>query len=338
MIEKEVDIVSVGDQLRSCREKMNITLTEISSQLHLDSRVIRAIEDDDYSALPDPMYVRGYIRGYCKLLGQNPDEFLELFKKNVNRDDPEIIPEIKYPTQTSSSDKPVKAFTYLISLGLVLLVIAWWQSNFIIKSETVPGAAETQQLDDQKPEASLDTNTNETNARFSSLPTNSPEIISSPADFLIDSPAVGSEENLAVGVDYDDGVNPESIENTIIIPITEESSLINVSQELDESTDNFLASDLPDQSVLSSTSTEPVGPDSLDIYVSSDSWIEIFDVNEQKIYFDLGRAGDQLSLNGTAPFDVILGFAQGVSIELNGNRFDHSPYTRSGVARFRLEE
>ena len=67
-------------------------------------------------------------------------------------------------------------------------------------------------------------------------------------------------------------------------------------------------------------------------------WIEIFDVNEQKIYFDLGRTGDQVSLNGTAPFDVILGFAQGVTIELNGKLFDQSPYTRGGVARFKLEE
>jgi cytoskeleton protein RodZ len=340
MIEKEVEIEidSVGDQLKSCREKMNITQAEISSQLHLDSRIIRAIEENDYNTLPDPIYVRGYIRGYCKLLGQNPDEFLELFKKNVNRNDPEIIPEIKYPTQTSSSDKPVKAFTYLITLGLVLLVIAWWQSNFMIKNETVAKSVQTQQIDDPKPEPSLTEITNETSVRFSSLPTNNAETISSPTDYFIDSPTVSTEDIPAVDAEYDDGLNPDFIENLANISIAEETSLIDINQQIDESTDIVLTADLPDQSTLSSTSLEPVGPDSLDIYVSSDSWIEIFDVNEQQIYFDLGRTGDQLSLKGTAPFNVILGFAQGVTIELNGKRFDQSPYTRSGVARFKLEE
>ena len=135
-----------------------------------------------------------------------------------------------------------------------------------------------------------------------------------------------------------EGILPEFIENLENIPIAEESSLININQQLDESLETIFASDLANESDLSSTTNEPFEPDTLDIYISSDSWIEIFDVNEQKIYFDLARTGDQLSLNGTAPFDVILGFAQGVTIELNGQPFDQSPYTRGGVARFKLEE
>jgi cytoskeleton protein RodZ len=207
-------------------------------------------------------------------------------------------------------------------------VIAWWQSNFIIKNQPDSEPAQTQVLDIQTPEPSLDEISNETNASFSSLPINFPEVISSPAEYIIDGTAV----------DADEGILPEFIENLENIPIAEESSLININQQLDESLETIFASDLANESDLSSTTNEPFEPDTLDIYISSDSWIEIFDVNEQKIYFDLARTGDQLSLNGTAPFDVILGFAQGVTIELNGQPFDQSPYTRGGVARFKLEE
>ena len=52
----------------------------------------------------------------------------------------------------------------------------------------------------------------------------------------------------------------------------------------------------------------------------------------------LARAGDTFDLHGTAPFSVLLGFAQGVNIQLNGKPFDPAPYSRSGVARFTLGE
>ena len=80
------------------------------------------------------------------------------------------------------------------------------------------------------------------------------------------------------------------------------------------------------------------GPDTLVLTVNSDSWIEIYDVNSQRVYFDLGRRGDRLTLHGTAPFEILLGFAQGVSIEFNGEPIEQAPFTRSGVARFTLGE
>ena len=60
------------------------------------------------------------------------------------------------------------------------------------------------------------------------------------------------------------------------------------------------------------------------------------DVNGDKVYMGLGRAGDTLDLHGTAPFSVLLGFAQGVKVEFNGKPFDLASYSRSGVAHFTL--
>jgi cytoskeleton protein RodZ len=85
--------------------------------------------------------------------------------------------------------------------------------------------------------------------------------------------------------------------------------------------------------------TPPVtGPDSIILNVTADSWIEIIDAKDQRVYVDLARTGDVLYLSGYAPFQVLLGFAQGVTIQYNGNPFDQSPYSRSGVARFTLGE
>ncbi len=81
------------------------------------------------------------------------------------------------------------------------------------------------------------------------------------------------------------------------------------------------------------------GPDSIKMVLSANSWIEVFDANNEKVYYDLARTGQTLTLNGTAPFSILLGFSQGVTVEFNGVAFDPAPYSsRVGIARFVLGE
>ncbi len=333
MVENEIEKepVFIGAILKEYRENQNVSINQVANQLHLDNRIIVAIENDDHESLPDPIYVRGYIRGYCKLLKLDAEGMLALYKESDHRDDPEIIPEIKYPTQSSSSDKPVKAFTYLISLGLVLLVIIWWQSNFIISGPSTP----TSEVTDSQPVE---------------------EILAEPQ------PSIPLEEiNIRQYVPVT-GYTPQYPMDITITPGIEETQLLNPFAPADESVeiDGQIMDEISDQFTPDtdfesiSTSSEvsqttsidetekesppSTRPDTLILTLHSDSWIEIFDVNEQKVFYDLGRTGEELTLKGTAPFDILLGFSPGVSIEYNGNPVDQSPYTRAGVARFTLGE
>lgn len=127
--------VSIGETLRNLREERNLTVTEIAGRLHLDPRIIEQLERDAFEELPASIFVRGYIRNYAKQLEVDPERLIEIYDETGSEEEPEIIPEVKHPHQTSSSDKPVKAFTYLLTLILVILLIAWWQSNFLIPND-----------------------------------------------------------------------------------------------------------------------------------------------------------------------------------------------------------
>ena len=331
---EENETLSVGSLLKDAREKKNVSVTEVASQLHLDSRIIGSIEEDAYDLLPDPIYVRGYIRSYCKLLGENADKLIEIYQQNATKDDPEIIPEIKYPAQTSSSDKPVKAFTYLMSLGLVLLLIAWWQSNFIIDNSS-DGSVPIEEVIDTPVELE-EIRVEELDAATPSA-TNIPENISiAPIDLDANPETVMNADSSTFATGLSDTEDMEGSQNRNIT-LREDPYL---SDSLYDSTENSIAEFFEDGTDDSETSNTyvAVGPDTLVLNLTADSWIEIFDVYEQKVYFDLGRTGDRLTLHGSSPFDILLGFAQGVTIEFNGRAVDQSPYTRAGVARFTLGE
>ena len=128
---------SPGTCLKQLREEQNLSIQEVATQLFLEPRIIEALESDDYSMLPAATYVKGYLRSYAKVLKISADPILDLYEE-YEQEPPEIIPEVKLKTQqTSSRDKPMQAFSYLIVFVLILLLFAWWRSNFVLDTNSI---------------------------------------------------------------------------------------------------------------------------------------------------------------------------------------------------------
>ena len=77
-------------------------------------------------------------------------------------------------------------------------------------------------------------------------------------------------------------------------------------------------------------------PDRLLLQFNDDSWVEITDARGERLFFNLGRAGQTRLLEGQAPFEILLGNAPAVQIEYNGVPYNHKRFNRKNVARFRL--
>ena len=68
-----------GSILAQARKKQQKSIEEIAQELNLSVTQIKAIELDQSDGLPEPTYVRGYIRAYAKLLGLKPEEVLQSY-------------------------------------------------------------------------------------------------------------------------------------------------------------------------------------------------------------------------------------------------------------------
>ena len=66
------DMRGPGARLREAREAANISLDRIAMSLLLDPKIVEALEEDDFDRLPAPTFVRGYLRGYARVLGVRP--------------------------------------------------------------------------------------------------------------------------------------------------------------------------------------------------------------------------------------------------------------------------
>ena len=118
-----------GAQLAQARADLRLTHAEVAAKLHLASRQIQALEEDDYRELPGATYVRGYLKSYALLLGLTPGPILDAYARltavPVATDFRAIAPH----KEITSRHHQVRFVTYIVALLVVGLAAAWWQGR-----------------------------------------------------------------------------------------------------------------------------------------------------------------------------------------------------------------
>ena len=281
----------LGDLLTRAREKLSFSQKDIASKLNLKVEFIAALDANDFDKLPAPTYVRGYIRSYASAVNLNADSLINLYEGSAEAP-PEILPDVKPVVQASSRDKPVKAMTYLVTLTLVIMIIAWWQGQhmvgtgfFTVNSKTSEGG------------------------KYPGGFTYTYDVVNHPDTF---------EASEIDGLELDDS----DLKNMKIVDLAKTSES---KTDVVSSTEDSL-----NQNAQTNLGT-------LKMELTAESWIEVYDVLEERLYRDLAKRGEIIIITGAAPLSVKLGNARAVSVNFRGNAFDTSKYTKAGVARFILE-
>lgn len=82
-----------GARLRRQRESDGLTEQQVAERLNLDTRVVEALESNDYAALGAPVFARGHLRRYAALLGIAEHEILGTFDGSRDRlSQPTLVP------------------------------------------------------------------------------------------------------------------------------------------------------------------------------------------------------------------------------------------------------
>jgi cytoskeleton protein RodZ len=80
-MKQPVPSTGLGAVLRNEREKKGLTLDQIGSITKLRVKVVEALENETWGDLPPPVFVRGFIRSYAKVLDLDGTELLHLHEQ-----------------------------------------------------------------------------------------------------------------------------------------------------------------------------------------------------------------------------------------------------------------
>lgn len=282
--------VGPGPGLRAAREARNFTQEAVAKQLRIDTALVRALEEDDYSKFAAPIFVTGHLRAYARLLGLPPESFIEAYQNLGTAAAPSLARVAhldNQPEPTGNAQVP-RWVVYLMILAVVAAVAFVWRSEVtklllpIMDSTFMP------------------------EVRVEGIPSNGGSAVQQPD-------ATATQQALPL---------PSLPEGTASVPAPES------------------AAPAPDTAQPPSPPPPQPQPDlpqaHLSLMAEKPSWVEVKDGTGRRLFYDLMVPGDEQTLEGVPPFDVLLGYAPGVIVAYNGKRVDHSIYARQDMARFRV--
>ena len=66
-----------GERLRTAREAAGLSQADVATRLKMPLRVVKSLEEEDWGRLGAPVFVRGQLRSYSRLLGLRFDPVVE---------------------------------------------------------------------------------------------------------------------------------------------------------------------------------------------------------------------------------------------------------------------
>ena len=114
-----------GSWLRHQREARSVSLREIADNSKISLRYLEALEQDRFDVLPAPVFARGFLREYARVVGLNADEVVNLYLVAVE-ERAEGSRRVERP-KTARSERPRSApsslgYGLLLGLAVVLFV------------------------------------------------------------------------------------------------------------------------------------------------------------------------------------------------------------------------
>jgi cytoskeleton protein RodZ len=73
----------IGEVFRETRRRREIDFAEVEAATRIRLRYLKAIEAEEWDALPGGVYTRGFIRAYASFLGLDGDRLAEDYRENV---------------------------------------------------------------------------------------------------------------------------------------------------------------------------------------------------------------------------------------------------------------
>ena len=73
----------LGEEFRAAREARGLSLSDVAEHIHIRATYLEAVENEEWSTIGAPVYIRGFIRTYARFLGIDPEHAVEAFNQAV---------------------------------------------------------------------------------------------------------------------------------------------------------------------------------------------------------------------------------------------------------------
>ena len=131
----------IGERLRKARMEAGLDVAEVSRRLRMPSRVIEALEAEDWGRLDAPVYVRGQLRSYARLLGVQLDDRLPMSAR-VPVEPSRLEPRTYTPPMQRFAEKLMGRMVYVVITALIAVPV-WMATRGHLDGSTITASLDS---------------------------------------------------------------------------------------------------------------------------------------------------------------------------------------------------
>ncbi|HBH7917334.1 TPA: cytoskeleton protein RodZ [Vibrio parahaemolyticus] len=301
--------IEAGTLLKNKRESLGMTQKQVADRLRLRVSVIEDIENNRFESQQVATFTRGYLRSYAKFVGLDEKVVLVALEQtaDVKPKEQEIeMQSFSRKTKHEKHNSRIMLLTWVIAIVIIGISAAWWWQN-----------QQENSLAQVVAEANVET----------SQPS---------ADEIADIDLMTEEELIASTPAELAASNNTASESSINAAQTDEVVHAETEESTTEETQEPVAVIEAAEEVQDASPVVPEGMTLLTMKFKADCWIQVKDTNGKTLVSGTQKPGQDVELTGKAPFKVILGAPEGVTMTFASEPVDLSGYTSGKVARFTL--
>lgn len=305
--------LSPGKLLVWARERANLTQEQVAKELYMTLAKVRALELDDYRHMGANTFARGYLRAYANLVHLDVVQVLAAYDRHAQKHG---LTEQFTPRRVDSANKPLWRFALLMLalLFMLWLISVWFFDNRQASTYERPAALVPSISIDQPVMHEVNASIAQSSSEASAV--KSAQVVISSAESTANfsssaSVAAGSIVATAIPLDVSAAAT-----SSLQASATASSAPAVVISEGQQANNNTL--------------------DIITLQFTEECWLEVSDSRGDVLAADLQGAESRVLLQGKAPFDVKLGNAPAVTIELNGKNIAVVPPLGTNVLSLKV--
>ncbi len=309
-----------GRRLREQRESSHLNLDEVAHHLRLDAELIKALESDNYSQLPSPAYICGYLRSYARLLKLPEDEIVQAYSHG------EQINAALIPSSVSIQPKKTAKTGLVKTVFIIVIVVLVVGGLYLLGDKfNIFGAGSSQKTSEVTVPA------------VTTAPEKESKVSEQQNKSKPQTPEM-SGSNTQQPLQSTEKVEPGKtvVEN---LP-TPKATITNTSAPETKSQVTTPGGQQATEANQANTTTQknilPAKTAQIRIHCNADSWVNVTDNTGKRLLYQLVVKNADLTLDGEPPFTVVLGNAPEVQVFYDGKEFDHTRYRRGDTAFFKV--
>src|SRR4051794_26715602 len=116
-------MADIGNTLRETRMRQRIDIVEVEAATKIRAKYLRALENEEWDALPGPTFVRTFLRTYGDYLGLDSKMLVEEYKQRCERPGPQDLLPFSPRSSSRRQQRPSRGVPPALIVGVAVVLL-----------------------------------------------------------------------------------------------------------------------------------------------------------------------------------------------------------------------